>query len=212
MANSFIFSVVSLPSLKLAYTNRVYVSRNDFNKFETPYKMQGDDPYVNVCIIPFGSKIYMMSPNDDIAQGTIGLNQLQRSNCNILLNKNVVVKLFDTDVKLLNLHMEVDHLIKNKDSLLLELDELTEEFHKVYNDQIFHEKNKIAMDFNGIKLCVTILFMETTLYNPSCFGKISQTTNLTWEIPKNEFSGPKGTTQEELGATGPTGHTGPTEN
>ena len=219
MSNSFIFSVVSCPLPELAFTNRVFVSYNDFNKFESNSPKCVDDPYLNVYFSTFNSKVYMMVPHDNMIDGTIALNQLQRSNCGFTLKKEVMVKLFDSDVILLDLHMEVEPMILKNDLSILDLDELSVDFHQLYKNQVFHENNKIAMKYNGLNLIITILFMtaqvsimETIRNIPSCYGKILSTTNLTWQ---KKPSGPKGTTQEYIcstGPTGPIGHTGPTEN
>lgn len=57
MPNSFDFAVVSSPLPKLAFSNRVYVSKNNFNALGTTARAMGvhiaaADPSVNISIGP----------------------------------------------------------------------------------------------------------------------------------------------------------------
>ena len=186
IASNTFFYVVECPSPELEFTNRVYVSHNDFNNFKSS-QIYAEDP--SVCVNKFGKEyVYMMSPHNDIRDGTIGLNYLQRGNCNCyIFNKainRVMVKLFNTDIILSNLHLEVGSLIKDVDLSKLEFDKLSIEFNRIYNDQVFHEKDTITMNYNGLKLIIITMYMKGEGNIPSCFGKISPTTNLTWEKSK----------------------------
>jgi hypothetical protein len=213
-SSNIVFSVVSQPLPKLAYTNRVFVSKKDFDFFTTFSNSDSqkciEDPFVNVFCGPIPqvkwTKVCMMVPCDDMVDGTIGLNQLQRKDCGVLLNENVSVRTYtNSGVILLNLHLEVEPLINKKiDLSTLDLDELSVAFYQVYNDQVFHKKNTIAMDYNGLKLLISVMFIQTENNFPSDLGTLKSTTNLTWQ---KKPRGPIGSTDMESfirGSTGPT--------
>jgi hypothetical protein len=144
---------------------------------------------------------------------------LQRKDCGVLLNENVSVTTYtNSGVILLKLHLEVEPLIKpvrnKKDDIsTFDLYELSVAFHKVYNGQVFHKKNTIAMDYNGLKLLISVVFIKTENNFPSDLGTLTSTTNLAWQ---KKPTGPIGSTEPVSiysVSTGPTGHNsmGPTE-
>lgn len=189
MKNNFVFTVCVCPSPKLVFTNRIFVSKKDFDFFtlftSSTSEIRAEDPYINVWFVPTFSNVYMMVPCDDIADGTIALNPSQISKCGVSLNEEVRVRKYgNSSVILLNLHLEVEPLNKKDDLSTLDLDELSDEFHQVYNNQVFKAKNTISMDYNGLELIISVVFIQIKNNFPSPFGTMTPTTNLTWEKNK----------------------------
>jgi hypothetical protein len=210
--SSVIFSLVSCPSVDFSYKNKIFVSCRDFDLFTSEYQTRAEDSYINVVCsrIPLEecSKVYMMVPCDDMIDGTIGLNQLQRNDCEVLLHESITVRAFEnSDMILTELVMKVEPLVrKNIDLSALDVDDLSVAFHKVYKNQFFHKNNKIAMDHNGLKLLITVLSIQIENECSGNFGKLVATTNLNWK----KISGPIGVSTGSIWmTTGPTGPTGP---
>ena len=159
MEQSFRFRIGSSPQPKLAFTNRIYVSRNAFNTLGVVAKQLGvkihkSDPAVNITIGPW---IFLASPHDEVAEDDLlGLNQLQRKCGSYQLNQVVTVTVFEagTNVALTGMTVGLDLIVKKAGTprLSLDADELSTVFKTTFANQVFSLRQQLAFDFNGYKL------------------------------------------------------------
>ena len=100
------------------------------------------------------------SPHEGVADGEVGLNQLQRKSGAFTLQLRVGVTIFvpGADVALAGMAIGLDLIVKKSGApkLTLDCEELSAEFKKVYLGQVFSTRQEIAMDFNGLKLCLVV--------------------------------------------------------
>lgn len=195
MTKSFNFKIASSPQPKLAFSNRVYVSKSNFNALGAAARSLGfhisaADPSVNVAIGPW---VFLVSPYDGVGDEDLGLNQLQRKCGSFTLAQQVVVTIFvpGAEVALTGMSIGLDFIVKKSGApkVSLDCDELTVAFKAAYLSQVFCSKQQLAMDLNGVKLELFIDILDHAAVGMDdehtqgklLQGQILQMTNLTWK-------------------------------
>jgi vesicle-fusing ATPase len=117
------------------------------------------DPVINVQI---SDLVFLAAPyGENLAEGEIGMNTLQRDTGSFQLQQSVSMNLFvpSADVALSGLTFAIELLGAGKvgaPPVTIECDELSESFKAQFNNQVFTLRQNIAMDFNGIKLKLSV--------------------------------------------------------
>ena len=95
-----------------------------------------------------------------MADGEVGLNQLQRKSGTFTLQMRVIVSIFvpGAEVALAGMSIGLDLIVKKSGAanLVLDCEELSAEFKRVYIGQVFSTRQELAMDFDGVKLSLVV--------------------------------------------------------
>ena len=95
-----------------------------------------------------------------MADGEVGLNQLQRKSGTFTLQMRVMVSIFvpGAEVALAGMSIGLDLIVKKSGAanLVLDCEELSAEFKRVYIGQVFSTRQELAMDFDGVKLSLVV--------------------------------------------------------
>lgn len=152
------FQIVSLPNPKLAFTNRVYVSKATYQRFSasTSTKSPEADPWVNIYVGPL---VFQASPYEGLPDNAIATNSQQRKSGGFNVEQLVDVRPFHptAEVAINSMTISVDLLIKKADAKAsLDAVELTDSFKKQFLNQVFRVGQVLAMDFSGVKLDLSV--------------------------------------------------------
>jgi len=155
MSQSLFLQVGSLPSNRLALTNRVYISNSNFSLFESFGGGQ--------LLVSLGSNaLYVAEGHSSVPDDQIALNGLQRRFCQFSLNTRTEVKKFNPppNFALASLEFSVDLLTKRSsgshDSRArpreIDTDKLAIDVLTLYEEHVFTSGQLMALDFEGTKL------------------------------------------------------------
>eukprot|EP01041_Mallomonas_annulata_P008356 gene8356-17215_t len=189
--------VANLPNQRLAYSNRVYLHPSDFEtlKQQSQSPVSADDPAINIAIytgttLTGSCWVFQASPSVGMELGELGANAIQRKCGLFTLNQalNVVEFQSNADVALAGATILVDLLKKsaNNAAATLDSDELSKSFKEQFKNQIFCVSQQLAMDFNGIKLDITVESFDHAAVGlstgpASTKGQVLPVTNITWK-------------------------------
>lgn len=142
-------------SNELAFTNRVYVSPTDFQKFAREGAAIGisiskGDPQINLlCGTTF---VFLASPLPSLAEGEISLNSKQRTCCSFMLNEEVRCRIFppSAEVALVSMTLNIGILGKGG-KVEVTADDLGASFKDQFGSQIFCVGQQLAFNFEGKK-------------------------------------------------------------
>ena len=127
--------VVNIKTNEFILTNFVYIS---IDEDITEY-IKINDKYV-----------YLTKKVNDIEKGYIGMNTLQMKNCGIKAEKDINVQPFNIkDTTYLDKSLNVTiHLLKQKESVIINNNELNKYFKEKYGNHIITFGQNIIMNFN----------------------------------------------------------------
>jgi len=154
-----LLQVSNLPSNRLALTNRVYLSPPLFGSLLEalgPESANSSPPLILV-----GPHTYVAEGNHDVPDDSIALNGLQRRFGQLSLANKVEIRPFrpPPNFALATMEVEVDLLSKKSTGgppREIDTDRLANDFLLNYEGHVFEVGQKVAMDFEGTKIEMTI--------------------------------------------------------
>jgi vesicle-fusing ATPase len=161
-------AVGSLPSNRLSYTNKIYISQDNVNGIAGYYEKNsipvGKSMLVEVNGHPYQVEAHPQVPNDQVA-----MNGLQRRFLSLSLSTTIKLNPYvpSTNIALATLEISVDLLAKKKSSdpkakpKEIDTDRLAQTVLTVLEEQIMEPKRIMAIDFEGTKLELTVKCMAT---------------------------------------------------
>lgn len=155
MSSSLKLAVDNLPSNRLAYTNRVYVSPNTFTALSSTSK--GNFTLAKVHSRPWAIEGHASVPDDKIA-----MNALQRRFLQLCFGTAVTVKPFSPppNFSLATLEIAVDLLAKKSSGRgkprEIDTDRLANDMLTNFEGQPMEVGRVMAMDFEGVKVELTV--------------------------------------------------------
>jgi vesicle-fusing ATPase len=180
------FKVTNLPNPKLAFTNRVYVSKEKFQELQRAASTSGDA--VNITIED--KLVFMASGHDGLTGNELGMSSPQRKCGSFTLQQVVIATIFTeyVDAALNSLTIHTDLFVKKAgQKVTLDCAQLSESFKTQFSGQVFSTLQSVAMDFNGSKLDLMIDSLEHAAVGveqnkgKSNRGQILQTTDIQWK-------------------------------
>lgn len=159
--------VGGLPSNRLAYTNKIYISP-DNSKSIGGYYQQHNIPVGKTMLVEVNGHPYQVEAHPQVPNNEVALNGLQRRFLNLSLSTTVSLKPFvpGPNLALATLEIAVDLLSKKKADPKakpkeIDTDRLATIVLTVLEEQIMEPTRTMALDFEGTKLELTVKHMTT---------------------------------------------------
>ena len=179
--------VANLPSNSLAYSNRVYMNKAQFEEMKTATNQTGET--VNIVV---GNFVFSAAGNSEVAYGDLAMNGLQRKSGPFTLSQVLPTTIFRAamDVAVTSITIQLDLLKKDEKAptKTFECEELSESFKLQFCGQIFAKNQELAMDFIGEKVTVLIETFEHAALgagqpagNNSNRAQVIQSTEIHWK-------------------------------
>lgn len=160
-----ILQVGNLPSNRLALTNRVYISKANFQALQTEARLHPEQNS-SIFLANVGPHVYAVEVNNEVPDTEVAMNGLQRRFGQFSLATRVEVKRFPVppNFALASLELSVDTLVKKAASSTpsrepvkdIDTERLARDFLLNYEGQPFQVGLVVAMDFEGTKLELTV--------------------------------------------------------
>lgn len=199
-----ILQIGNLPSNRLALTNRVYISSPTFQSLIPPQsstpERQGTS---NPPLISVGPHIYAVESNNGVPNNQVGLNGLQRRHGKFSIGASVEVRPYTPPLEsaLAGLVFEVDLLMKRSDKVQtreIDTDNLVADVRNNYQGHVFAKGQVLAMDFEGIKVELTVASLDFMTASLSSSSKPLPPVGQLLTPTELAFSRAKGTKRIEL--------------
>ncbi|KAG5179613.1 P-loop containing nucleoside triphosphate hydrolase protein [Tribonema minus] len=171
--------VDNLPENRLAYSNRVFVSQQDFEVLKASVPKDGSSPKDPKMLISLdGDAVFTASPHPSVPLGKIALNGLQRRSHTPQLTLN-------TEVKIAAYVPDGMDVALSALSCSLDCDKLSEDFRRQFVMSMFMPGQELAMDHNGAKLKVIVEAAEHAINDgrKPRFGLFLEATAINWSSP-----------------------------
>ena len=200
-------AVSSLPKEheKLAYTNRVYVSKASFNTFAKAAQAQGasisrDDPTVNIHI---NHAIFLISGQEWVPDGQVMTSKPQREGPAQLGMREYECIVFvpGPEVALASITLGIDLYAKPKDGapmVAVDSKDLSEIFRRMFANQCFKPGMRLPLQVPGCPTCAVIIekLEHADLGHPSSDaalqeGQVLPNTELKWKKAAGSGAGIK---------------------
>eukprot|EP00536_Pseudo-nitzschia_multiseries_P005751 jgi/Psemu1/324030/estExt_fgenesh1_pg.C_1120016 len=160
--------VGGLPSNRLAYTNKIYISADNAASIGG-YYTKNNIPVGKSMLVELNGHPYQVDAHPQVPNNEVALNGLQRRFLNLSLATTVKLNPFvpHTNLALATLEFAVDLLAKKKSAdpkakpKEIDTDRLASTVLTVLEDQIMEPKRSMALDFEGTKLELTVKHMTT---------------------------------------------------
>jgi vesicle-fusing ATPase len=140
-----VMKVVSTPSQDLALTNCAYCSRADFSKYLLKGKDYGLGSINDNLVLKF-------QPHDQIGEGFLALNAIQRRCLKVSLGDSVSVDRFSLPASGFNLvvvNAELNFISRNKKNEEIDATVLSKELTKRFGGQVLSINQKVSFEFLG---------------------------------------------------------------
>jgi len=160
--------VGGLPSNRLAYTNKIYISPDNTKSIGSYYE-QNNIPVGKTMLVELNGHPYQVEPHPQVPQNEVALNGLQRRFLNLSLSTAVRINPFvpGPNLALATLEIGVDMLSKKKSGdpkakpKEIDTDRLASTVLTVLEEQIMEPNRTMALDFEGTKLELSVKHMTT---------------------------------------------------
>jgi vesicle-fusing ATPase len=159
--------VGGLPSNRLAYSNKVYISP-DNSKSIGGYYQQNNIPVGKTMLVELNGHPYQVDAHPQVPNNEVALNGLQRRFLNLSMGTAVKINPFvpGANLALATLEIAVDTLSKKKADPKakpkeINTDNLANTVLTILEEQIMEPKRTMALDFEGTKLELTVKHMTT---------------------------------------------------
>jgi len=160
--------VGGLPSNRLAYTNKIYISPDNASSIAGYYE-KNQIPVGKSMLVEVNGHPYQVDAHPQVPNNEVALNGLQRRFLNLSLATSVKINPFvpHTNLALATLDLSVDLLTKKKTAdpkakpREIDTDRLATTVLTVLEEQIMEPKRTMALDFEGTKLELTVKHMTT---------------------------------------------------
>lgn len=159
--------VGGLPSNRLAYTNKIYISPDNATNIDGFYK-KNNIPVGKTMLVEINGHPYQVEAHPQVPNNEVALNGLQRRFLNLSLSTAVQIKPFSPgpNLALATLEIAVDSLSKKKTDPKakpkeIDTDRLAATVLTVLEEQIMEPGRTMALDFEGTKLELTVKHMTT---------------------------------------------------
>eukprot|EP00956_Cyclotella_meneghiniana_P012129 scaffold17216_cov64-Cyclotella_meneghiniana.AAC.1 len=164
-------SVGNMPSNRLALTNRIYLSSTIYNflieALNNNNSSSSNSRNSSSSCLPLVSvnqHVYLAEANDAVPPESIAMNGLQRRHAQLSLGSNVEITPFvvPSSYCLAGMEVSVDLLVKKSNNATngkpreIDTDRLAADFCMNYEGHVFEVGQVLAMDFEGIKLELTV--------------------------------------------------------
>ena len=165
--SSLILQVGNLPSNRLALTNRVYISKANFQSLQADARLNPEHDS-SIVLVTVGPHVYAVEVNNEVPDTEVAMNGLQRRFGQFSLATRVEVKRFPVppNFALASLEVSVDTLAKKPASSStsssrepvkdIDTERLARDVLLNYEGQPFQVGLVVAMDFEGTKLELTV--------------------------------------------------------
>lgn len=161
--SSLYLKVGNLPSNRLALTNRVYISPNDYRQ------LSNGSSNGKTMFVMMGPYAYVAEAHPSVPEEQVALNGLHRRFAQLSLAATVEVRLYSppADHASASLEITVDLLAKRSSGKPRELDtdRLANDVLLNYEGQIMQVGQTLAMDFEGTKLELSISKVSRVSFN-----------------------------------------------
>jgi vesicle-fusing ATPase len=160
--------VGGLPSNRLAYTNKIYISPDNTASIGSYYE-QNNIPVGKTMLVELNGHPYQVEPHPQVPKNEVALNGLQRRFLNLSLSTAVKINPFvpGPNLALATLEIGVDMLSKKKSAdpkakpKEIDTDRLATTVLTVLEEQIMEPNRTMALDFEGTKLELSVKHMTT---------------------------------------------------
>ena len=159
--------VGGLPSNRLAYTNKIYISPDNAKSIGGYYE-QNNIPVGKSMLVEVNGHPYQVEAHPQVPNNEVALNSFHRRFLNLSLSTTVKLNPFvpGPNLALATLEIAIDLLSKKKADPKakpkeIDTDKLATTVLTVFEEQIMEPSRQMAMDFEGTKLELTIKHMTT---------------------------------------------------
>ncbi|VEU43794.1 unnamed protein product [Pseudo-nitzschia multistriata] len=160
--------VGGLPSNRLAYTNRIYISPDNAAGIGGYYE-KNNIPVGKSMLVELNGHPYQVEPHPQVPNNEVALNGLQRRFLNLSLSTTVKLNPFvpSSNLALATLELAVDLLAKKKATdpkakpKEIDTNRLATTVLTALEEQIMEPKRTMALDFEGTKLELTVKHLTT---------------------------------------------------
>mmetsp|Transcript_11146 Transcript_11146/g.26784 ORF Transcript_11146/g.26784 Transcript_11146/m.26784 type:complete len:760 (+) Transcript_11146:147-2426(+) len=175
--------VGGLPSNRLAYTNKIYISPDNSSSIGRYYE-QNKIPVGKTMLVEVNGHPYQVEAHAQIPNNEVALNGLQRRFLNLSLSTAVKINPFvpGSNLALATLEIAVDLLSKKKADPKakpkeIDTDRLANTVLTVLEEQIMEPDRTMVLDFEGTKLELTVKHLTTISTGKSKKKKPSSNSN-----------------------------------
>lgn len=155
-------NVGNLPENRLALTNLIYVSPPNAASLQAALRSPETEQQNGVVLVTLGAHVYSCKGHPSVAADVVAMNSLQRKFSRLAMNTRVSLQPFvpPPSYALATLELGVDLLSKrvapNSRPKELDTDALAAEVLLQYEGQVFQPQQLLAIDFQSIKLQITV--------------------------------------------------------
>ncbi|KAG0566790.1 hypothetical protein KC19_7G088100 [Ceratodon purpureus] len=179
--------VVSTPSVDLALTNCAFCSRDDFQRFKLPLH---DFGHASVN----GQLVFKITPHDDVGNGTLSLNAIQRRCLKVSNTDEVTVKRYElpqSGFNLVMVHAELDFHSKGKKNETIDATIISKELTKRFLGQVLQSNQKVSFEYLGTNFVFTVgsVIVDGQLEGQGSLGLLIEDT--VWQFGTASNSGIK---------------------
>jgi vesicle-fusing ATPase len=159
-------AVGNLPSNRLAWTNKVYISQDNMSKIASYYETN-NVPQGKSMLVEVHGHAYQAEAHPEVPNHEVALNGLQRRFLQLSLATPIKINPFvpSSNIALASLELGVDLLKKSKDPKAkpkeIDTDRLAQATLMVLEEQIMEPKRVMALDFEGTKIELTVKKLAT---------------------------------------------------
>jgi vesicle-fusing ATPase len=159
-------AVGNLPSNRLAWTNKVYISQDNLSGIGAYYE-KNNVPQGKSMLVEVHGHAYQVEAHPEVPNDQVALNGLQRRFLQLSLSTSVKLNPFvpSSNIALATLELAVDLLKKSSDPKAkpkeIDTDRLAQSTLLVLEEQIMEPNRVMAIDFEGTKIELTVKRMST---------------------------------------------------
>ncbi|KAG7367550.1 vesicle-fusing ATPase [Nitzschia inconspicua] len=172
-------AVGNLPSNRLAWTNKVYISQENLSGISS-YYVKNNVPQGKSMLVEVHGHAYQVEAHPEVPNNEVALNGLQRRFLQLSLGTPVKLNPFvpTSNIALASLELGIDLLKKSRDPKAkpkeIDTDRLAQATLLVLEEQIMEPNRVMALDFEGTKIELTVKRMATVDTGGSSSSKKSK--------------------------------------